>query len=159
MTRRIWTSPRVVVAFLASIILFACEEREQQSDPPAGAPTQRANDQGSLPKEGAASLAPLIGRWATRPEYCAAASPEAGALMEIAKTGLTSGSMRCAFAKVTRNGPRYDIVSNCSAESSGPVPDERLIFVFMGSDNFEWRTEEGAVQLAYLRCPRTDANP
>lgn len=79
--------------------------------------------------------------------------------MDIAETGLTSGSMTCSFGRIARSGPRYDVTGNCSAEASGPVPDERLIFVFTGSDNFEWRTEEGTVQLAYLRCPRTDPNP
>ncbi len=79
--------------------------------------------------------------------------------MDIAETGLRSGSMTCSFRKIERSGPRYDITGNCSAEASGPVPDERLIFVFTSSNNFEWRTEEGSVQLAYLRCPHTDANP
>jgi hypothetical protein len=139
---------RIALMLGLSALPAACgEDRATEVESPPPRPEV------ALPKEGRSALRPLIGRWAVRAEGCAVAETETGAVIEVTEDGFTSGSAACRFGEVARNGPRYEIVGNCGTESSGPTPDETLIFVFTGLDRLEWRSEEGSVQFEYLRCP------
>ena len=140
------------VAPLALVLLAAACGRGEEGAAPARSETAAPPSAAAAPEQAqAASLAGpdvYVGRWAARPELCAA-----GAWTFAADRLTTAGEVACSFQQVERTAAGWEIAASCTAQA--PAQDAELTLTLTDPAPPETMTVSGGPfeSVTLRRCP------